>query len=65
MMAIPCAQDSGPVQLHAAVEALQGLSAEAAELQARLAELATPQAAPLLEAAVSTLEHLARPCRPL
>lgn len=48
------------MQLHAAVQALQGLSAEAAELQARLAELATPQAAPLHEAAASTLEHLAR-----
>ena len=52
------------MQLHAAVETLQGLSAEAAELQARLAELATPQGAPLPEAALSTLEHLARP-RPL
>ena len=56
-----CAQDAGPVQLHAAVEALQGLSAEAAELQARLAELATLQAAPLPEAVASTLEHLVRP----
>lgn len=54
-------QDKGPVEVHAAAAALQELSAEAAELQARLADLATPLAAPLPEAAAATVEHLASP----
>jgi len=56
-------QDAGPVQVHAAAAALQALSTEAAELLARLAELATPLTAPLPDAVAATLEHLARPGR--
>ena len=49
------------MQLHAATAALYELSTEAAELQARLAELALPLAALFPEAAAATLEHLATP----